>query len=1109
MTWQLLITHAISAMAGATVLWALRRLLVRRRWLRIERRTLRQVENRASEERSLREELNLATESAGIGIWHYDLRTRQITTDAHTRALLGIDREVEDPFASVVADDRERIKEVVYAALSDAAQTMASIRHRIVRTDGTLRHVQTHIRIFRDESGRALRMLGVTWDVTEEVEHAEQLRAQNAHVQSLVERLSVASRAAGLSTWEQDLREDKLVWIGNRIHAFGLDAVPPEQYGAALQKLIPAEDQAAMRAAAEEAIAAGQEAFSLSFRIERDGMTRHLRTFAHIVRDAEGRAIRMLGASADVTNEIQTTTLLQRQAEQERALIERLNIATQAAGISSWEIDLTNRQFLWVENPLFGDPVATDEGSALERFLARVHQDDRNVFTDNIRHATQNNLDRLSYRYRVYDPEGKLVHVQVYARLLNEAGRTLRLLGVSWNVTKEVEAREELLRATEAAEAASRAKSEFLANVSHEIRTPMNGIIGMTGLLFDTALDRTQRDYAETIRSSADSLLVVINDILDFSKIEAGKLDIEAIELDVRVNVEEVATMLAVQAAAKSLELVVHVHPDVPMRAIGDPQRLRQCLINLVANAVKFTRSGEIVIEVRNVGTRDGRTLTQFEVRDTGIGVAPERLHALFQPFVQADSSTTRHYGGTGLGLSIVRRLVEMMGGEVGARSEEGVGSSFWFTLPLVAVAAAEGEPEIDLERLGRRVLVVDDNETNRRVVAGQLMRAGYEVSLAAGGIEALAILRQAFASEDRFDVVLLDHQMHDMDGAALGERINADPQLAQARMVMLTSVDGQGDIQRFASLGFAAYLTKPVRVRELLVCLDRVLARDSKEWQMQSQPIVTRGMLVSGDAQRLQGCTVLLVEDNAVNQKVAVRFLERMGCKVRVADNGAEGVKAWGEGRYDLVLMDLQMPVMDGLAATRRIRELEAGGRATPIVALTANAMTGQLERCLDAGMNDVLTKPLQVSRLKDILERYGVGSGAAQPGAAATPAADDVPVDLGRLHEITDADPEFVRELTETFVASGQQVLEEIDAALECFDRPALSRAAHKLKGAGANIHAAPLRDLAFALETQAPSLDQPRLKELIGRLAAEFARAAEFLRSEAAMPKQAKTG
>jgi two-component system, sensor histidine kinase and response regulator len=287
------------------------------------------------------------------------------------------------------------------------------------------------------------------------------------------------------------------------------------------------------------------------------------------------------------------------------------------------------------------------------------------------------------------------------------------------------------------------------------------------------------------------------------------------------------------------------------------------------------------------------------------------------------------------------------------------------------------------------------------------------------------------------------------------------------------------------------------------------VLARDSKEWQMQSQPIVTRGMLVSGDSRRLQGCTVLLVEDNAVNQKVAVRFLERMGCKVRVADNGAEGVRAWGEGRFDLVLMDLQMPVMDGLAATRRIRELEAGGRATPIVALTANAMTGQLERCLEAGMNDVLTKPLQVTRLKDILERYGVGAAAPQSRGSAAPAAAYVPVDLARLHEITDADPEFIRELSETFVASGQQVMEEIDAALKRFDRPALSRAAHKLKGAGANIHATPLRDLALALETQAPSLDQPRLKELIEELAAEFARAAEFLRSEAATTAQAKAG
>ncbi|HEY8538263.1 MAG TPA: response regulator, partial [Steroidobacteraceae bacterium] len=621
-----------------------------------------------------------------------------------------------------------------------------------------------------------------------------------------------------------------------------------------------------------------------------------------------------------------------------------------------------------------------------------------------------------------------------------------------------------------------------------------------------TQLDRTQRDYAETIRASADSLLTVINDILDFSKIEAGKLEIEAIELDLRGNVEDVGGMMAFQAAAKNLELIVHVHPDVPDRVIGDPQRIRQCLINLVGNAIKFTRQGEIVIEVSTVGNQDGKAIIEFQVRDTGIGIAPETIKTLFQPFVQADASTTRHFGGTGLGLSIVRRLVEMMGGNVGVESQLGKGSTFWFKLPLEPAAGAPEQRPVELHRLGRRVLIVDDHETNRRVLAGQLLHAGYDVSLAKTGHEALQLLRQGRADNHPYDIVLADYQMDDMDGATLGERINADPHLSNARVVILTSVDRHGDIRRFASLGFAGYLTKPIRARELFDCLDRVLAREAKEWHLQSQPIVTRATLVGNESPRRYEGNVLLVEDNPVNQKVAVRFLERMGCHVRVADNGAEGVKAFQEGKFDIILMDLQMPVMDGLTATRRIRELERGERMTPIVALTANAMTGQLERCMEAGMNGFLTKPLDIDRLYETLERYGLAAKAAErQEAAATP---NTPVDLARLNEITDGDPEFAFELASTFIASGEQVMEEIHAALEAHDRNALSRAAHKLKGASANIHAHRLRELAYTLETQAASVDQPRLKELVHELRERFTEAATFLKEQAPLPA-AKAG
>jgi two-component system sensor histidine kinase/response regulator len=1189
------------------------------------------LEQRAEEEQALRDRLNLATQTAGIGIWDVHLRTGKTRTDPIIRKLLGIAGEVEKPLRLVHPDDYRRVKAITEEALQGREQDITSMRYRIIRPCGTVCHIQTHMRLFRDDRDRAERLLGASWDVTQEETHASQLQEQANHVRTLLDRLSVATKAAGVSPWEFDLSTDRFTWIENRHKAFATDEVPTADIGNLLQKIMLPEDYTKMQNDLGAAIRDGAETFSHRFRVQRpNGAMRHMQTYAQIMRDANGKPQRLLGATTDVTNEVQTNEMLVRQAEHERALLDRLSIATKAAGISTWEIDLNRTMFLWVENPIAGLEVTPEHGElSLHRFSERVHPEDRHLFNEVLRAALKDKRDHLSYRYRLYADNGQLLHLQVHARLVpGEDGRMARLLGVSWDVTNEIEAakrferavngtqdglweldaegtawcsprvgellgyapnelpsdtnflrdflhpddaatvssalqahfhsgaaydvelrlrtrsgnyrwyrarasaerddsgkprrlsgslqdvtdaraaRDALLQATQAAEAANRAKSEFLANVSHEIRTPMNGIIGMTGLLLDTMMDRTQRDYAETIRSSADSLLTVINDILDFSKIEAGKLDIESIDLDLRAAVEEVGGMLALQAAAKHLELIVNVHPDVPAHVSSDPQRLRQCLINLVGNAIKFTRIGEIVIEVRNVGERDGRALTQFEVRDTGIGIAPETLRTLFQPFVQADTSTTRHFGGTGLGLSIVHRLITMMGGEVGAESQADRGSRFWFTLPLQPASAAAPDTP-DLTRLGRRILVVDDNETNRRVVAGQLIHVGYEVSLASSGVDALSMLRQAIVDEHPFEAVLVDYRMDDMDGAVLGERINSDARTASARMVMLTSVDEHGDARRFAALGFAAYLTKPVRTRELLECLDRVLSCDAKQWHLQSQPIVTRGTLVGSDSQRRYRGRVLLIEDNPVNQKVAVRLLERMGCSVRVADNGAEGVKAYSEHLFDIVLMDLQMPVMDGLTATRRIRELEGAGKQTPIVALTANAMTGQLERCTEAGMNAFLTKPIELPRLLETLERYGLSMQKSDRLERAGSRSDTgTPVDLARLNELTDGDPEFAYELTSTFVASGEQVLSEIDHAIAAFDRPALSRAAHKLKGASANIHAEPLCALALALETQAPQLDQPRLKELIEELRQAFERAAEFLQQQAPEPA-AKAG
>ncbi|EKD89037.1 MAG: hypothetical protein ACD_34C00224G0005 [uncultured bacterium] len=805
------------------------------------------------------------------------------------------------------------------------------------------------------------------------------------------------------------------------------------------------------------------------------------------VKDEQGVITHFLAVKEDISDRIMADQLHQQTTE-------RLTLATRAGGIGIWDWDVVNDKLNWDNGMIRLYGLKENEfGGAYDTWRSGLLPEDRENADEDIQIALRGEKE-YNVEFRVVWPDGSIHYLRALANVQrDENGKALRMIGTNWDITEQKKAEAKILETNhlleesvvranslaQQADMANIAKSEFLANMSHEIRTPMNGVIGMTGLLLDTKLDQEQMRYAEIVRSSGEALLLLINDILDFSKIEAGKLDLEIIDFDLLSLLDDFAATLSMRAFSKGVEFLCVADPDVPIQLKGDPGRLRQILTNLAGNSIKFTNQGEVSIRVSRLSEKDGQVVLKFSIFDTGIGIPADKIGLLFNKFTQVDASTTRKFGGTGLGLAISKQLTELMGGEIGVSSIEGKGSEFWFTVHLgIQPDNEQKKVPIPANLIGVRTLIVDDNATNRELLNARLNAWGMRPDTVDSGPAALNLMIESEEEGDPFKIAILDMQMPEMDGATLGEAIKHDERIAGTHLILLSSLGERGDIHRFEEIGFAGFMVKPLRHTDLFNVLSIALAGNDSS----NSP---RHILTRHSAREIRrvsigvGARILLVEDNATNQLVALALLKKLGLKSDAVADGAEAIKALETLPYNLVLMDVQMPIMDGYEATQHIRNIHTRviDHNIPVIAMTANALQGDRERCLEAGMNDYISKPIVFKELSETLERWLTGVPKA-PKLSSKPkvsieveqreAAQVLVFDKNTFIERVMGDIPLAQSIISIFLKDIPIQIRVLQDYLSKDDMAGAERQAHSIKGAAANIGADKLKILASDIES-----------------------------------------